>query len=363
MQAAASLAVYILAWGISFVAVRGLGMESAVPVAFGPVLALTVLPGAWLAAIALPDLAAHWQASRSPLLSRLLPWLAVPVLLFALHWWWLPPLLMVLHLSLRRHTLSMFQPLRWAPLLALMALGYGVVWNANYLLAKLVDRRVDAELLSFDFAIYSFFAGGPVVADGLYPLSTMNWWNALLENAYAALFVEILAVLLWLSPRCNMAQLTRIIHGLFVCYAMGCLGFLLAPAIGPHLFVPSALRLDEFSATSRLMLDGMLHEYNAVRGSGHLQGFAYFIAVPSLHVAASTFLQFSLPPGSFLRRLFLPLNLLLSSSTVLLGYHYLLDIPSGWLTGYAAAKLVAWLSSPQAKSSVVAEGTKLSQPI
>lgn len=90
--------------------------------------------------------------------------------------------------------------------------------------------------------------------------------------------------------------------------------------------------LRTFVTCFRLM-DGMAAEYTASLQQTSVNGFGYFIAIPSLHVALAVVLQAMLrfSPGHFWA--FLPVNLVLVLSTVLLGYHYLIDAVAGVALG------------------------------
>jgi membrane-associated phospholipid phosphatase len=337
--------MYLALWALTFLAVRLSGLSPAIPVSFLPFLFLSVFPAAWLAGVVFPSLMQrYFPRTPKPVWCYAL---GIAGLLLCLHRWWIPiPLLLI---CLWRFGRDMPRP-QWSMLLqiiALVGLGYGIVWNTNYLLASHVDRRFDALLLTIDRKLL-----GGVPAEGMYPIFSWQPLNLVLEYAYAALFVEVIAVALYLMPRCSARELRQVIHGLFLCYACGVFGFLIFPAIGPCLAFPETLRLAEYSATSRLMLEGMLKEYRALQSGEAMSGFAYFIAVPSLHVAAATYLQCMLPAASTLRRLLLPLNILLSASTVLLGYHYIIDVPTGWLTGYGVAYALKKRAAFQTESGV-----------
>ncbi len=70
----------------------------------------------------------------------------------------------------------------------------------------------------------------------------------------------------------------------------------------------------------------------------------YFIAFPSLHVAAAVVCQIGVRESRALFALLLPVTMLVAASTFLLGYHYVLDVPAGVLTGLMASWMVDRLS-------------------
>jgi membrane-associated phospholipid phosphatase len=77
------------------------------------------------------------------------------------------------------------------------------------------------------------------------------------------------------------------------------------------------------------LLQGTVLGFEAIKRGLVEGGVAYFIALPSMHVSVATFLQVLLRPYRFLFWIFLPINILIIISTVILGYHYFLDVPAG----------------------------------
>jgi membrane-associated phospholipid phosphatase len=82
-------------------------------------------------------------------------------------------------------------------------------------------------------------------------------------------------------------------------------------------------------------------------GKGTLTGFGYFIALPSLHVLVVIFLQTFLFRYKRLFLVFLPVNILLILSTVVLGYHYVADVAVAFVI---AAPLCTLFFRAEAKS-------------
>lgn len=73
-------------------------------------------------------------------------------------------------------------------------------------------------------------------------------------------------------------------------------------------------------------------DFEAVRTHARpMTGFAYFIGLPSLHAAIALLFQLALRRSSVNFWLFLPINCLMAVSTVVLGYHYVLDTIAGLL--------------------------------
>ena len=77
------------------------------------------------------------------------------------------------------------------------------------------------------------------------------------------------------------------------------------------------------------LMQKMATEFLAVKASQPVNGFGYFVAMPSLHVAVAVVLQATWRHRPVRFWSFLPVNLAVCASTVVLGYHYLLDLPGG----------------------------------
>ena len=77
----------------------------------------------------------------------------------------------------------------------------------------------------------------------------------------------------------------------------------------------------------------------------------YFIAFPSLHVAAAVICQLAVRGSRPVFWVLLPVTVLVVSSTFLLGYHYALDIPGGVLTAFLAWWCVDRFREPTGQSS------------
>jgi hypothetical protein len=244
-----------------------------------------------------------------------------PLVLFLYSYliWW--PIVAVLILLLSKKGRIRWE---WKLMLfgiATMILGYGALWNINYLLARFVPAVYDPSLRAFDEWFYSWFISS-VSYTGLFPFVHNSVLIELLNNAYTILFAEVILVLLLICQTRDAAKVSQFLKVLFGFYFSGVLCFLFFPAIGPCLYYPESV--DPTRADLRFV-SGMLHDYRSAVHGGVLEGYGYFIAIPSLHVMIAIFLQtcFSAYPNLF--RLFLPINFMLILSTFLLGYHYVLD--------------------------------------
>jgi len=209
-----------------------------------------------------------------------------------------------------------------------MAFRYGALWNVNYLLARFVPATLfhDPELRSFDVWFYSLIAGKTVGYTGLFPLVHSTVLIHLLENSYLVLFSEVVLVLLIKVQSEGADEASLFLIRLFSLYAIGAACFLIYPAIGPCLYYPESTDATRALSSTLALTSGMLNDYRAAVSGGALKGYGYFIAVPSLHVLATLFLQVCLLRYRTLSIIFLPINIMVILSTFFLGYHYLLDI-------------------------------------
>ena len=201
-------------------------------------------------------------------------------------------------------------------------LGYAFLWNLNYLLARFVSTLHDPVLRATDEWIYSWFLTSVSYIE-FFPLVHNSFLILVFNNAYMVLFPEVILVLLLVCQTGEANRVFLFLKGLFTLYGIGVLCFIVYPAIGPCLYYPGSL---DPTRADLQMVQGMLHDYQASAVTGQpLMGYGYFIAVPSLHVMVAMYLQRCLFSFPGLYRVFLPVNFMLILSTILLGYHYIVD--------------------------------------
>jgi membrane-associated phospholipid phosphatase len=116
---------------------------------------------------------------------------------------------------------------------------------------------------------------------------------------------------------------------LFSCYWLSLLVFALYPTVGPFTYFAESFRREWQDTATYGLMQKILAEFLAVKSSRPVNGFGYFVALPSLHAAAAVILQASWRHRPVHFWSFLPVNLAMCASTVLLGYHYLIDLPAG----------------------------------
>jgi hypothetical protein len=234
-------------------------------------------------------------------------------------------------------------------------LGYAGIWNMNYaILATAMGRLHDPALRQIDLMVFNWGKPSPGAYAGFFPLVNSPFLFGVLERAYLLAFPEVLLAALLLRGR----ALTRFLWVLFGCYWLGLVVFALYPTVGPFTYFPESFRREwQDTATSALM-QSILAEFRAVSASQPVNGFGYFVAIPSLHAALAVVLQASWRHRPVHFWSFLPVNLAMCASTVMLGYHYLIDLPAG----IAVAGLVLGVDRLIARRSNAAASGPSPQP-
>jgi membrane-associated phospholipid phosphatase len=210
-----------------------------------------------------------------------------------------------------------------------LALSQATISYLNYVALVAAANRVhDPMLRALDLRMYSALYGRTVEYAGIFPLVSSRLGFVVFERAYTILFAEMAVVVFALVG--DVVRLRRYLIRMFACYTAALGVFVLWPVVGPHLYYPESFRSGYEATTTGLWRQSSSLEYSAIRG--HLQpvtGFGYFVAVPSLHTAMALLCQVSFGRSKMLFWIFLPINILIIASTVVLGYHYVLDVPAG----------------------------------
>jgi len=211
----------------------------------------------------------------------------------------------------------------------LLCVGYGAIWNSNYLaLHFLAWRTVDPPIRALDEAVYGWMAGRPVDYVGFFPLVSSPTAFAVLEHAYVLAFTEIVACVFLLAS--DRERLREYIRRLLACYAIGLAVFLAWPIAGPYLYFPTSIG-QNFSATQTYQFQQAgYREFASIRAGGQpITGFGYFVGLPSLHAAIAVLVLITARSSPVTFWMLLPVNVAMIASTVLLGYHYWLDTAAG----------------------------------
>ena len=214
--------------------------------------------------------------------------------------------------------------------LGLLIVGFGTVNNLSYVAARITADHVhDPDLQALDLVIYRFFISPTVSYEGIFPLTESRLWFHLLENAYTMFVAEIFVVM------CTLLVMRRSVlpfyRALFTCYLIGLITFTVYPAVAPDVYYPGSLGAAYQGTVTAGIARGLSAEYLALKNGLPLTGFGYFIALPSMHVTISVLSQVFLAASPIHFWTFLPINVLLVLSTVVLGHHYIVDVPAGLL--------------------------------
>ncbi len=138
------------------------------------------------------------------------------------------------------------------------------------------------------------------------------------------------------------AERDEFVTGFAILYAVSFVGYMLLPARGPIVH-----QAGEYPAA---LSGGLFHQL--VVGSIDRMGGPHG-AFPSLHVGASVYACFFDMRYNRLRFMtYLPIVVLIAAATVLLRYHYVVDLVAGAVFAIIAAKLApVWLRSYERRSS------------
>jgi membrane-associated phospholipid phosphatase len=214
--------------------------------------------------------------------------------------------------------------------MAILLFGTGTICNLNYLASMVAfDRLHDAEFVEMDLAIYQRLGASSTEPLGMFPVFKSRLLFDFLENNYMMLYPEIfIAILVVLQMKGNPAYL---LGAVFACYFLGVAIFIVYPTIGPCFVYPDLYHSDYRDSHIYAIMQPIVSEYLAVKNNASGVGTAYFIGLPSLHVAKAVLFQVFLASSPIHFWCFLPINLFLALSTFLLGVHYFLDFPAGVL--------------------------------
>lgn len=219
---------------------------------------------------------------------------------------------------------------RWSPWRPRLIYCAVIVQALFYLIRRAVDRlgvpRIDARLEALDLALF-----------GLNPNLALERYSPgpfmdLMSLCYLFAFLPYILAAFVSYYRGELETLQRFCAGLFTVYALGFLGYTLWPAVGPY-----ASMADRFAAPLTGSWLTTAHHAFVVRGTNGIDAF------PSLHCALTGFvLAFDRRHAPFRFRLMLAPVALLWIATVLLRYHFVVDVAAGFALaglGLAAASV------------------------
>jgi len=218
--------------------------------------------------------------------------------------------------------------------LALVLL-FGAVWNLNQAMGPITLQRLhDQSMIEIELGIYGFFFGHPVEPTALFPWFSSPQLFAVVETAYFFLFSELFVVIFVLAKK--RVSAARFFTTSATAYLIGLIVFYFFPIVGPVCTEPAMLA-EEFHHTRTYELTLLqAGSYSDLIAGRPCRGFAYLVALPSLHVAMAIIMQrfLAISPVHFWA--LLPTNLLMIVATVYLGFHYLIDVAAGALLAVIA---------------------------
>lgn len=203
--------------------------------------------------------------------------------------------------------------LRWRVRLLYFSAAMGVTfYTLGAAVPALTPKKFDTMLLEWDKAL---LGETPAVS---YQTWSLPWLNDLLMLGYLFFFIHLVVVPGIYCVR-DLARFRQCIVGLFTLYGVGFLSYTLVPAGGPHRWMTFDVPL-----AGIFVLPAMLDTVNA--GSNGVDVF------PSLHLAVSLYLLvFDWWHARSRFWIVLAPCILLWLSTVLLRFHYFVDLIGGLL--------------------------------
>jgi uncharacterized MAPEG superfamily protein len=210
-------------------------------------------------------------------------------------------------------------------------IGYNAIWNLNYVALDFIINRhlYDHSFLKIDLYLYSILYGHAISRIGMFPLVDSNFIFSIFETSYMLLFPEVFVVAILIFIRGgNIVQYMTV---LFCCYLIGLVIFILIPSLGPFITYPETFQLPYRNTLTYSTMRMIESGYKAFKNGVQFNTIGYFVAMPSLHVAIAIVTQWFMAISKPHFLVFLPINCLIIVSTFFLGYHFLIDVPSGIL--------------------------------
>ena len=235
------------------------------------------------------------------------------------------------HLKMRR--------IAWLDFAKHMALFIPMAWIYTHIKAGVLLRESwDATLSRWDRWLCAghdpVVLTRTVVPDYLYPF---------FHQVYVALIPLMMGTVFWLVLAGRRVRARRLAAALYLGYFIGVLAYHLMPSYGPAYVIPGNETAHICHATHHLQ-QVLLERVRAVQsdpGSTTLWPWVYIAAFPSLHVShvliVMWYFRYS-RTGFWITGVFAFLS---TVSTVLFGWHYVVD----WFGGIVVAVVAIWMAS------------------
>lgn len=199
-----------------------------------------------------------------------------------------------------------------------------------------IRQPLDSEIIGAELMIF----GKPEIHTRIAELGSRLSEGSLqfLEAVYFQFFSHILIVSIYLDARRDFLARRRYVVAMIICYLLGVAMYYIVPGLGPAFYEPDKfLYLIDGARDTRQVQDILKYNTDAARdGFRSLQSldvYAFIACMPSLHIAHESVMLF-FSRGSLAALLFSFGFMVATCFAVLvLGWHYILDIPFGGFLG------------------------------
>jgi membrane-associated phospholipid phosphatase len=180
-----------------------------------------------------------------------------------------------------------------------------------------------------------------------------------LEFVYFGMFSQVGAGIVLTGIACGRKRAIQYVGTLVTAYYLALLLFFLWPSQGPYYLCATHFSEYPGGLQTCLVQQHLLENARAVWGHGMRGGFGldYFIAFPSMHVALVLIVLWYLRRWKRMVAFLIVMDLLIVFSTMLLEWHYVVDLIGGAIVALLAVGMVdGWGRKPQ-PSEVAPLGT------
>lgn len=158
----------------------------------------------------------------------------------------------------------------------------------------------------------------------------------LLESIYFQFFAHMVLVSVYLGALGNDTERHRYVFSLVLCYLIGAFSYYLLPALGPVFHDPARFTFLKQTAPTASYIQGILLRNTVAasrqfHGLGKLDVYGFIACMPSLHIAHEAIMLYFCRHSILLFGVSMTFFLATCVSVLVLGWHYLLDIPAGIL--------------------------------
>jgi len=222
-------------------------------------------------------------------------------------------------------------PAPWRTFLAVLVpaayflVGFTIMLFYNDVIAAIrFDGAGDVLLTRIDSALLGGFTVSNIIN------TTGRIWPGAFKVAawiYVALFPQIGAGIVLLGLKRGLREALRLVATILTAYYLSLFIFFLIPAVGPFFLDRSTFSRAPAILGYQQFLVARLHSFEN-HGVTSVSG-DFFIGFPSMHIAQPVILVWALRRWKRLRSILVVYDLLLIPAIVILGQHYIIDLPVG----------------------------------